>query len=181
MQRYAVALIILAALAVSALPPHTTAQSSSVRAYRQAHESEILNEFAELLALPNVASDAANIRRNAARLIEMMQTRGIAARLLEGNGPPAIFGEIKTPNATRTIAIYAHYDGQPVDAAKWASPPFTPTLRDRPLEAGGRVIEFPKQGESINPEWRLYARSASDDKAPILAILAALDALKASN
>ena len=32
----------------------------------------------------------------------------------------------------------------------------------------------------FNPEWRLYARSASDDKAPIVAMLGALDALKAS-
>jgi acetylornithine deacetylase/succinyl-diaminopimelate desuccinylase-like protein len=178
MKRLAVALILCAAVALDALPV-VTAQSSGVRAYRQAHESEIINELAELLAMPNVASDTANIRRNAEKLIEMMQRRGIAARLLEGNGPPAIFGEIKTPGASRTVAIYAHYDGQPVDASKWASPPFTPTLRDKPIEAGGRVIEFPKRGESINPEWRLYARSASDDKAPIIAMLAALDALKA--
>ncbi|MFL6213714.1 MAG: M20/M25/M40 family metallo-hydrolase [Blastocatellia bacterium] len=180
MQRYVVAFVLFAALAAGALPS-VTAQSPNVRAYRQAHESEIINEFVELLSLPNVASDTASIRRNAAKLIEMMQKRGIAARLLEGNGPPAIFGEIKTPNASRTVAIYAHYDGQPVDTARWASPPFTPTLRDKPLEAGGRVIEFPKRGESYNSEWRLYARSASDDKAPIIAMLAALDALKAMN
>src|SRR5436305_7103174 len=164
MQRYVVAFVLFAALAAGALP-FVTAQSPNVRAYRQAHESEIINEFVELLSLPNVASDTANIRRNAAKLIEMMQKRGIAARLLEGNGPPAIFGEIKTPKASRTVAIYAHYDGQPVDTARWLSPPFTPTLRDKPLEAGGRVIEFPKRDESYNSEWRLYARSASDDKA----------------
>src|SRR5918911_506632 len=179
MQRYAVAILICAAVALGALAP-VSAQSPGVRAYRQAHESEIINEFAERLALPNVAADTANIRRNAARLIEMMQKRGIAARLLEGNGPPAIFGEIKTPGASRTVAIYAHYDGQPVDPSKWATPPFTPTLRDQPLEAGGKVIPFRKRGESYNPEWRLYARSASDDKAPIIAMLAALDALKAA-
>lgn len=180
MQRYTLALALFAVLATNALPTHTVAQQPSVRAYRQAHEIEIINEFAEWLSLPNVASDTANIRRNATRLIEMMQRRGITARLLEGNGPPAVFGEIKTPGAARTVAIYAHYDGQPVDASKWASPPFTPTLRDKPLEAGGRMIEFPKRGESYNPEWRLYARSASDDKAPIIAMLAALDALKAA-
>jgi acetylornithine deacetylase/succinyl-diaminopimelate desuccinylase-like protein len=32
----------------------------------------------------------------------------------------------------------------------------------------------------INPEWRIYARSASDDKAPIVALLSALDALRAA-
>jgi len=154
--------------------------TESVRAYRAAHEAEIINEFADLLSIPNVASDATNIRRNAAKLVEMMSLRGIETRLLEGGGPPAVFGELKVPGATRTIAFYAHYDGQPVDAAKWSSEPFKPTLRDGPLESGGRVIPFPKQGERFGPEWRLYARSASDDKAPIIAMLRALDALKAA-
>jgi acetylornithine deacetylase/succinyl-diaminopimelate desuccinylase-like protein len=137
-------------------------------------------EFIDLLSIPNIASDDANIRRNAALLIEMMSRRGIQARLLEGKGPPSVFGELKVPGATRTIGLYAHYDGQPADASKWESDPFKPVLRDKPLEAGGRVIPLPQKGGRFDPEWRLYARSASDDKAPILAILAALDALKAS-
>ena len=153
---------------------------ASVRAYRAEHETQIIGEFVDLLSIPNVASDSANIRRNAAKLIEMMSRRGIQARLLEGDGPPAIFGELKTPGATRTIGFYAHYDGQPVEPSKWVSDPFKPTLRDKPIETGGRVIPFPKPGEKFDPESRLYARSASDDKAPIIAMLAAMDALKAS-
>ena len=153
---------------------------AGVRAYRSAHEAEIVAELVDLLSIPNVASDSVNIRLNAARLIEMMTRRGIQARLLEGNGPPAIFGELITPGASRTIGFYAHYDGQPVDTSKWVTDPFKPTLRDKPIEAGGRVITFPKPGEKFDPEARLYARSASDDKSPIIAMLAALDALKAS-
>ena len=153
---------------------------ASIRAYRSAHESEIIGELVDSLSIPNVASDSINISRNAAKLIEMMSRRGIQARLLKGDGPPVIFGELKTSGATRTIGFYAHYDGQPVEPSKWASDPFKPTLRDKPLEDGGRVIPFPKAGEKFDPEWRLYARSASDDKAPIIAMLAALDALKAS-
>jgi acetylornithine deacetylase/succinyl-diaminopimelate desuccinylase-like protein len=164
--------------AISTARPQSPA--ASVREYRKAHEAEIIGELAELLAIPNVASDAANIRLNAEKLIEMMSRRGIESRLLEGNGPPAIFGELKTPGAMRTVAFYAHYDGQPVDASKWATEPFKPALRDGPVESGGRVIPFPRRGEKFNPEWRLYARSASDDKAPIIAMLAALDALKAA-
>jgi acetylornithine deacetylase/succinyl-diaminopimelate desuccinylase-like protein len=167
-------------LSVTALPAHAQTVSSS-REYRRTHEAEIIGELVDLLSIPNVASDAVNIRRNAAKLIEMMGRRGINASLLEGNGPPAIFGELKTSGATHTIGFYAHYDGQPVDPSKWASDPFKPVLRDKPLEAGGHVIAFPKRGEKFDPEWRLYARSASDDKAPIIAMLAALDTLRASN
>lgn len=160
---------------------HPQTSGSRAREYRISHEAEIVGEFTDLLSIPNVASDTSNIRLNAAKLIEMMGRRGIEARLLEGNGPPAIFGELKTGGATRTIGFYAHYDGQPVEPAKWSSDPFKPTLRDKPLESGGRLIPFPRAGEKFDPEWRLYARSASDDKAPIIAMLAALDALKASN
>ena len=35
-------------------------------------------------------------------------------------------------------------------------------------------------GGSFDPEWRLYARSSGDDKAPILAILTAVDAIRAA-
>jgi len=159
-----------------------TQMVSSIRAYRSAHEAEIIGELVDSLSIPNVASDSINISRNADALIKMMARRGInAVRLPGAAGPPAIFGELKITGATRTIGFYAHYDGQPVEPAKWSSDPFKPTLRDRPLEAGGRVIPFPKTGEKIDPEWRLYARSASDDKAPIIAMLASLDALKALN
>jgi acetylornithine deacetylase/succinyl-diaminopimelate desuccinylase-like protein len=154
---------------------------STVRAFREAREVEIISELVDFLAIPNVAADTPNIRRNAERLLAMMRKRGIESRLLEGNGPPSVFGELKAPGATQTICIYAHYDGQPVDASKWANDPFKPTLRDKPLDQGGQVIAFPKSGEKFNPEWRLYARSASDDKAPIIAVLAALDALQAMN
>ncbi|PYP83483.1 MAG: peptidase M20 [Blastocatellia bacterium AA13] len=154
--------------------------ASAVRSYCDSHQAAILREFAELLAIPNVASDAVNIRRNAALISSMMERRGIAARLIEGKGSPVVFGELRKPGATRTIGIYAHYDGQPVDPATWTTPPFKPTLRTGSIESGGAIVEFPKPGEKAGDEWRLYARSASDDKAPIVALMAALDALKAS-
>lgn len=175
------ALFLVALLLFFSVPPASAQEGASgVRLYREAHESEIISEFADLLSIPNVASDDTNIRRNAAKLIEMMSRRGIKAQLLEGGGPPAVFGELKTPGASRTIGLYAHYDGQPVDASKWATDPFKPVLRTASIEAGGRARELPKPGEKLDPESRIYARSASDDKAPILAMLVALDALKAA-
>ena len=162
-------------------PVRAQSPGNSVRAYRQAHEAEIVRELAELLAIPNVASDSPNIRRNAAAIIEMMSRRGIQAKLLEGAGPPSVFGELKTAGATQTIGFYAHYDGQPVDPSKWVSDPFKPTLRSASLEAGGKEIPFPSPGQKLDPESRIYARSASDDKSPIIAMLVALDALKASH
>jgi acetylornithine deacetylase/succinyl-diaminopimelate desuccinylase-like protein len=70
-------------------------------------------------------------------------------------------------------------DGQPVEPERWASPPWAPVLRDGPLKPGARTIDLASLRGPLDPEWRVFARSASDDKAPILAIPAALDALKA--
>jgi acetylornithine deacetylase/succinyl-diaminopimelate desuccinylase-like protein len=162
--------------------PDAAALRAAIATYRRAHEAEILREFADLLAIPNLASDSVGIRRNASAVVAMLERRGVAARLLASptGGPPAVYGELRTPGATRTIVLYAHYDGQPVEPAKWATPPWEPTLRDGPLERGGRIVSLPTTNGTTGAEWRLYARSAGDDKAPIVAMLVALDALRSA-
>ena len=150
-----------------------------VREYRQQHEAEIVRELAGLLAIPNVASDVESIRRNAEQIAGMMRRRGIEARLLETEGgPPVVYGELISPGAAHTVTVYAHYDGQPAVAADWDGEPWEPLLRDAPLEQGGEVIPWSSLGERVDGEWRLYARSAGDDKAPIVAWLVAVDALR---
>jgi acetylornithine deacetylase/succinyl-diaminopimelate desuccinylase-like protein len=166
------------------LPALVLAQSNpaaqAARQWRQQHERAIVEELAALLAIPNVSSDRENIQRNAAHIAAMMEKRGIATRLVTTPGAnPLVFGELRTPGATRTIVFYAHYDGQPIDPAEWATPPFDPVLRDRPLQNGGTVVSLPAAGP-IDPEWRLYARSSADDKAPLVALMAALDGIRAA-
>jgi acetylornithine deacetylase/succinyl-diaminopimelate desuccinylase-like protein len=157
-----------------------TSLRSRVAAWRAGHESEIFREYVELLAIPNLATDSVNIRRNAAAIIRMLERRGVAARLLETPGsPPAVYGELPAPGATRTVVLYAHYDGQPVDTSRWVSPPWKPVLRDKALTAGGKDIAFPAAGARFDPEWRIYARSTGDDKGSIITQLSALDALRA--
>ncbi len=161
----------------------SSSAQTSVRSYRQSHEVEILKELVDLLVIPNVATDLPNIERNARHIAALLERRGVRTRLLEtANVPPVVYGEMLVPGATRTLIFYAHYDGQPVEPAKWSTgDPFKPAIFSAAQEAGGRQIAFPKAGERVDPEWRVYARSASDDKAPIVAILRALDALRASN
>jgi acetylornithine deacetylase/succinyl-diaminopimelate desuccinylase-like protein len=142
----------------------------AVRAWVSANQQQIIAELVDLLSIPNVAADRANIRRNAEHLQGMLQKRGFTAQLLETVGPPApsgsgepgnplVYGELKAPGARRTLLLYFHYDGQPVNAKRWQQPdPFKPVIR----------------GD------RIYARSASDDKSPIVAMLSAIDALKAA-
>lgn len=175
-------LIVAAICAVSAAGAQQPDRvRAAVRAYTQANDVAIVRELSELLAIPNLASDSANIRRNARHLVQMIERRGLSARLLETpDAPPAVFAELRVPGATRTMMFYAHYDGQPVDTTQWTNPPWHPTLRDAPLPRG-RIITLPSTPGTVHGEWRLYARSAGDDKSPIVAFLAALDALRAAN
>ena len=93
-----------------------------------------------------------------------------------------ISDRINTDGATRTVLIYAHFDGQPVNPSRWqTTQPFAPALYSDSIQKGGSKIPWPTGNDSINPEWRIYGRSASDDKAPFVALLTALDALKANS
>ena len=154
--------------------------AAKIREYRRSHEHEIITELRDLLSIPNTANDAKNIQRNVAKLVDMLDRRGFHSQLfpIPGRGS-VVFGELDTPNATRTIIFYCHYDGQPVEPSGWTNTkPFEPALRTASIEAGGKLISFPAGATAYKDEWRIYARSAADDKSPIIAILAALDALR---
>jgi acetylornithine deacetylase/succinyl-diaminopimelate desuccinylase-like protein len=157
-----------------ALPVPATA----VRDWRAAHEHEVMEEFADLVRLPNVSRNLDDVRANATFIQAMFKKRGVELRRLEAPGAaPALFGEVRVPRATTTVVLYAHYDGQPVDMAQWLNKrPFTPELRD----AAGSIVRWPARDTRFDPEWRLHGRSTGDDKAPIVAFAAALDALKAA-
>lgn len=153
------------------------AAPSPARSFREAHEGAIVRQLADFVSIPNLATDAQNLERNAAYLAAQLQHRGLKVRRLQEPGaPPTVFAELRAPGAQRTVVFYAHFDGQPVDPSQWKSPPFTAVLRDK----SGRDLALPAAGDRLDPEARLYARSASDDKAAIVALLAALDALKSA-
>ncbi len=109
----------------------------------------------------------------------MLQRHGLKAELLETAGNPLVYAEKNAPGAARTLLFYIHYDGQPVDVSKWKQEggPFHPVMRDGRMEDGGKIVSNFLSLKNVPDEWRLYARSASDDKAPIAALCAALDAL----
>ncbi|MYE16445.1 MAG: M20/M25/M40 family metallo-hydrolase, partial [Gemmatimonadetes bacterium] len=167
--------------AAALLPVPLAAQSGAdvAQAYRRSHEAEIVRDFAELLTYPNRASDTEDITRNAVYIRDLLREAGAESELLTIDGvAPLVYGELNVPGATRTLGIYVHYDGQPADPRNWTHPPFEPTLYSASMEAGGEPIPMPGPGEAVAPEWRVYARSAGDDKAPISAVVTVLHAFR---
>ncbi len=142
-----------------------------------------IQEFFDLLALPNDATTAEDIRKNAGFLEAAFRKRGFTTMELANDGKPLVFAEFgrKTPGA-KTILFYMHFDGQPVVPEQWAQKsPWTATLKVR--DGSGKWQEIDREQlktGKLEPDWRLFARSASDDKGPIMMFLNAFDTLAAS-
>ena len=154
------------------------AGADPINQWRQAHEQQIVDQFAELLSIPNVAADKPNIRRNANHIAQLMRDVGMSVELLELEGSnPVVFAERKSPGATKTLMIYIHYDGQPVNPDNWASDPWQAVMRTDMVEKDGQPVPMKAP---FDPDWRIFARSAGDDKAPIIALRSALLAMEAS-
>ena len=139
-------------------------------------------EYLDALRLPNVAAQAADIRRNAEFFARALERRGLTARLVQNPaGRPVVLAETRRRPQLPTLLFYLHYDGQPVVPAEWSQKdPFAPVVRRRNAAGGWDDVGAEAlQARPLDPELRVFARSASDDKAPILMLLTAFDLLAA--
>lgn len=150
------------------------------KAFHEQQQRQILSDFVDLLRLPNVADQQANMMANAVHISRYVEQRGFHARTVTAGGAPYIVAERSGTEGAPSVLIYAHFDGQPVIPDDWASPPFEPTLWTAvPGTPGAAPLNASlDQIAQFDPEWRLVARSAGDDKAPVIALMAAIDALE---
>ena len=150
-----------------------------LRSFVSSNSKAIISEYQQFLSIPNETNDTPNILRNAAFIQGMLERRGIKSTLLTPKkGNPVVFAEINSAGATKTIIFYAHYDGQPVNIKQWSplAKPFEPVFISAPIERGGHLVTF-KQGDEIDPSWRISGRASADDKAGVMCIINAYDAL----
>jgi acetylornithine deacetylase/succinyl-diaminopimelate desuccinylase-like protein len=154
------------------------AQPGDVSDYVRRHQGEIVRELLDLVKIPNHRADLPNIKRNAELLRQMLERRGMTPEVWDTPTAPLVYGERLVPGATRTILFYIHYDGQPVDKAGWKQDdPFKPIVRAGSLEDGAALVTDVATRESFPDNFRVYARSAGDDKGPIQAFVSAMDAI----
>ena len=167
------ALVVLATPLLLAAP---SADVRRVREWRAKHERQILAELMRLVAVPNLAVNRADIAKNADLLTSMFEKRGFAVSRWETGGSPIVFARRDAAGANGSLLFYMHYDGQPSNPAEWTrGAPFTPAAFN-----GKTAIDLVAGTGSVDPDVRIYGRSTSDDKGPIVAFLAALDGLIAA-
>lgn len=140
-------------------------------------------EYFDLLKLPNDAIVPADVRKNVEFLDAAFRKRGFITKQLKNDGKPMLFAE--QPNADpkrKTVLFYMHLDGQPVVAEQWDQKnPWMPVLKRRNASGEWEEMDSAKLfNGSVDPEWRVFGRSSADDKAPIMMLLATMDAIKFS-
>ena len=136
----------------------TADQIETVRARVRELMPQVRADLEDLTRIPSVSLDSfdqANVQASAERTAELLRAEGLDVEIVSEGGRPAVIGHADGPKGAPTVLLYAHHDVQPPgDRADWDSDPFEPTERDG----------------------RLYGRGAADDKAGVMAHIAALRA-----
>ncbi len=146
---------------------HTTQTDvPALRAALDAHMPGVRTDLEALIRIPSVSAEAfdqAHVLASAEAVAELLRSTGLdeveilrAPRPDGSDGAPAVVGRRPAPQGRPTVLLYAHHDVQPPgDEADWTTPAFEPTERDG----------------------RLYGRGSADDKAGVMAHVAALRTL----
>jgi acetylornithine deacetylase/succinyl-diaminopimelate desuccinylase-like protein len=141
----------------------------------------IVEGFVGFLRRNSVSQERERVRACAEWLAAELGRRGLAGRVLETGGAPAVYGERLVPGARRTVLVYCHYDTKPVPRAGWLQPdPLEPVLRPGLAEEGAPIVPLAAVPDDALAAHRLYARGASDDKGPIWCHLTALELMDAA-
>jgi acetylornithine deacetylase/succinyl-diaminopimelate desuccinylase-like protein len=154
------------------LPPASSASTGDVRndAIRDAVQAGLPSAIADLSKLVRIPSvswdgfDPAQVAASAEAVKGLLEGLGVfeSTQISQATigdtdvlGQPAVLARRPAKNGKPTILLYAHHDVQPPGKdEEWESSPFEPTVR----------------GD------RLYGRGAADDKAGVLAHVAAIRA-----
>lgn len=135
-----------------------TMTEAQLRAAVEREMPGVRADLERLVRIPGVAFDGfdhSHVVRSAEAVAELLRGCGLDTRIVSSGGQPAVIGRKPAPDGAPTVLLYAHHDVQPVgDRSLWESEPFEPVERDG----------------------RLYGRGAADDKAGVMAHIAALRA-----
>lgn len=124
---------------------------------------QVRRDLEDLVRIQSVSADPARkaeVQRSADAVAELLRAEGFeevkVVTAADDGFAPAVLAKLPAQPGQPTVLLYAHHDVQPEnDPAEWDSPPWERTERNG----------------------RLYGRGAADDKAGIMAHIAAIRAL----
>jgi acetylornithine deacetylase/succinyl-diaminopimelate desuccinylase-like protein len=139
---------------------------------------QAVSEYRKFLSIPNNGQIAEHRDRNVEWCVERFNALGFNTRVVTSDRIPYVLAEkIADPNA-ETVLFYMQIDGQPVDTAAWfQQSPYIPVLK-KLVNGGWQEVGWHVLEEGMDPELRVFARSASDSKGPSLSLISALQILQ---
>ena len=135
-------------------------------------------QFKALLSIPNDANYPEDIAQNINWIESAFEARGFSTVQIQTEGAPLVLAQRNFHKKASTLLVYLQVDGQPVDSSRWFQEnPYKVALKAQ--NSDGSWSEMPWENiKNYDPEWRIFARSASDAKGPITMFLSAVDALE---
>ena len=147
---------------------------------------ESIDSFREFLSIKNDA----NYKNEMEPLIEWginnFKKYGFEVERLETPELPLLLASKVISEDLNTLLIYLQFDGQPVDNSKWDQEnPYKAVLKEK-IDNEYRIIDWSRLDnitfDDIKKEdLRIFARSASDAKGPVMMIINALEIMKRNN
>jgi len=137
-----------------------------------------ISEHRELVSIPCDAHYPEDMLKNVEWLKSAFSKRRFEVKILETETVPVVLAERIVDSRKPTVLFYIHFDGQPVDKRKWdQDDPFTPVIKKKNEKGEWEEVSY-DETYNWDKEWRIFARAAADDKAPIIMFLKALDIIE---
>jgi acetylornithine deacetylase/succinyl-diaminopimelate desuccinylase-like protein len=172
---------LLLGAAVVALPVPVLSGPPPADELRDAVDANVgpaIELYREFLSLPNDAVYPDDIEQLLVWMEGAFGERNFATRRLATGGSAALYAERLTSQSDPTVLVYLQADGQPVDPSAWAqADPFVAVLKQKSPEGAWREIPWSLIEAGYDPDWRVFARSASDSKGPMTQFLMAIQLL----
>ena len=147
---------------------------------------ESIESFREFLSIKNDA----NYKNEMKPLIEWginnFQKYGFEVERLETPELPLLLASKVISEDLNTLLIYLQFDGQPVDNSKWdQEDPYKAVLKER-INNEYKITDWSRLDNITfddlkKEDLRIFARSASDAKGPVMMIINALEIMKRNN
>jgi len=143
------------------------------------HAVRNMNEFIEFLSYPNDANFKTDINELITWTEDKFNSLDFRLEKLNTETFPLLLATKHINDDYKTILVYLHLDGQPVDLSKWnQEDPFNPVFK---LKENGKFVNYEwneakelKYGDLEKNDIRIFARSASDAKGPVMMLIQAL-------
>ena len=145
-----------------------------------------LDEFVEFLSYPNDANYESDIYKLMDWTENKFKSLDFKINRLDTETIPLMLASKHISDDYKTVLIYMHLDGQPVDLSKWNQEnPFIPVYK---LKEDGRFVDY-DSNKLANIDYktleqrdiRIFARASSDAKGPVMMLIQAMKFMNSKN